>query len=500
VREAIDHVSNREGGGERLTERRGVSSDELRSVAMFADLSEEELEWIAATSERVELEPGDVLFSLGDPATWMYIGLSGVVEARREQLGPNAPVFVLRAGDVSGVIPFSRMTAFSGTGRAVTPVVLARFPRVCFPELLRRVPSLTPRFVSAIADRVRDATRRDAQFEKLTALGKLSAGLAHEMNNPTAAVLRTMSDARARIAERGTLTAELIRSGIDAESVLRLDALRQDASDRADRLRADDARPTPEDLLAQSDQSEALAQWLSEIGMQDPWISAPTFTDAGLDRSMLSGALEGVPPSAWPTALRWLAVGLAANALFAEAESAGRRIVHLLDAMRTYTHRDRIRDLTDVDIREGLESALSLVSGRARERGVTLVHDCAAELPRIHAYPGELNQAWINLLDNALDAAPQGTGRVVVRSALEDGAIVVEVRDNGPGIPPELQDRVFEPFFTTKDVGQGTGLGLDIVRRVVADLHGGQVSLASTPGDTRFLVRLPLTMTTTFGA
>jgi signal transduction histidine kinase len=192
--------------------------------------------------------------------------------------------------------------------------------------------------------------------------------------------------------------------------------------------------------------------------------------------------------------------GLAADALFAEAESAGRRIVHLLDAMRTYTHRDRIRDMADADIREGLDSTLALVSGRARERGVTIVRDVSAELPRIHAYPGELNQVWLNLLDNALDAAPTGVGRIVVRAAFEDGAVVVEVRDNGPGIPPALQDRVFEPFFTTKDVGEGTGLGLDIVRRVVTDLHGGQVSLTSEPGDTRFVVRLRLTMTTTFGA
>jgi signal transduction histidine kinase len=143
---------------------------------------------------------------------------------------------------------------------------------------------------------------------------------------------------------------------------------------------------------------------------------------------------------------------------------------------------------------------LALVSGRARERGVSVTHDCPGPIPRIHAYPGELNQAWINLLDNALDAAPRGTGRVVVRSALEDGSVKVEVRDNGPGIPPALQDRVFEPFFTTKDVGEGTGLGLDIVRRVVADLHGGQVKLTSIPGDTRFVVCLPLATTTTFGA
>jgi signal transduction histidine kinase len=158
-----------------------------------------------------------------------------------------------------------------------------------------------------------------------------------------------------------------------------------------------------------------------------------------------------------------------------------------------------MRDMADVDIREGLESALALLSSRAREKGVALVRDFAGDLPRVRAYPGDLNQAWSNLLDNALDAVPAGTGRIVVRAGEEDGMLVAEVRDNGPGVPADLHERVFEPFFTTKDVGEGAGLGLDIARRVVVDLHGGELTLSSVPGDTRFTVRLPLTTISTFG-
>jgi signal transduction histidine kinase len=221
--------------------------------------------------------------------------------------------------------------------------------------------------------------------------------------------------------------------------------------------------------------------------------------DAGIDQAALAAALEEVPPAGCAPAVEWLETGLAAQILFASVEQAGGRIAGLVEAVRTYTHRDRMRDMTDVDIREGLESALALLSSRAREKGVVLARDFAATLPRIRAYPGELNQAWSNLLDNALDAAPRGTGRVLVRAAEEDGMLVAEISDNGPGVPAELRERIFEPFFTTKDVGQGAGLGLDIARRVVVDLHGGQLDVSSVRGDTRFIVRLPLTTISTFG-
>jgi signal transduction histidine kinase len=483
--------------GETVERRRlvgaSVSPASLRVVSMLADLTDDELGWIAARSERIELAPGEILFSSGEPADWMFFALEGVLQARREQLGPGSPVYVFRAGDVGGTIPFSRMVTFTGTGRAITRAVIVRFPKDEFPELLRRLPALTQRFVSHLADRVRDATRRDAQFEKLTALGTLSAGLAHELNNPTAALLRNVADARHRLDERGRLTAALVDCRISADAVRRLDALRRRAATRP-------ADADAVDTLTRSDREDALARWLGEeLGIADPWVHAATFVEAGIDQATLSAALADVPAAGCAPVVEWLETGLAAQALFASAEQAAGRIARLVDAVRTYTHRDRMRDMTDVDIRDGLESALALLSSRAREKGVALVRDFANDLPRVRAYPGELNQAWSSLLDNALDAAPRSTGRIVVRTGEEDGMLVAEVRDNGRGIPAQLQERVFEPFFTTKDVGEGAGLGLDIARRVVVDLHGGQLTLTSVPGDTRFIVRLPLTTISTFG-
>lgn len=477
-----------------------VTADEVRAVRMFSGLNDADAGWIAARTERLVLEPSDIFMEPSAPADWMFLAIEGVLQGRREHM-PNLPAYVVRAGDIFGNLPFSRMTVFAGTGRAVTHAVVGRFPRSLFAELVRQIPSLTPRFVVELLDRVREATRRDAQFEKLTALGKLSAGLEHELNNPVAAVLRAMGEGNARLDERGDLTAALITCGVSADAVLQLDVLRRGATDRARAAMVEGADPIRvSTTLDRSDREDELTRWLGEVvGVKDPWTSAAIFLDAGVERPALEGVLCEIPQTGRAAAVRWLETGFAAQSFFDQAETAMRRITQLLNALRDYTHRDRMREMADVDIREGIESAIALYDGRARGKGVR-IERVLDPVPRIRAYPGDLNQVWANILENAIDAAPARTGVITVRTGVEAGSVIAEIRDNGPGIPSELQERVFEPFFTTKDVGAGSGLGLDVARRVVVDLHGGELCLASTPGDTRFTVGLPLTTVGTFGS
>ncbi len=480
----------------------GVAPDALRRSAVFADLAAPELAWVAAQCELVALAPGDVLFRPGDPAEWMFVALEGTLQARREGLGPGAPAFVVRAGDIAGTIPYSRMTSFAGTGRAVTPARVARFPKAQFAELLRRAPGLAARFVALLADRVRDATRRDAQFEKLAALGRLSAGLSHELNNPAAAAARSAAAALARLERRGALVEALLAAGVGPAALARLDAA------RAARAASPNEPPgePPVDPLARSDREEALAAWLAAAGVPDAGEAAATFVDAGLDAATLADAAADVPPAARGAALAWLESVLADARLLAAVRQATGRVAQLVEAMKSYTQMDRARGLVDVDVHGGLESALALLAGRAAAGGVAVVREYAAALPPVPGFPADLNQAWAALLDNALDAAAarapgaRGGGRVTVRTAVADGAVVVAVGDNGPGVPPGLADRIWEPFFTTKPVGQGTGLGLDVARRVVEDEHGGRLTVASAPGETWFTAHLPRTTVGTFGA
>ncbi|MFL5615544.1 MAG: sensor histidine kinase [Gemmatimonadaceae bacterium] len=466
--------------------------EELRRVEMFADLASDDLAWIASHTERVVLAAGQLLLVTGQPADWMFIGLAGTVEVRREQVGGSVPAYVFHAGDIAGVIPYSRMKVFVGNGRAATNAVVGRFPRALFPELLRRVPSLAPRFVALLADRVRDATRREAQIERLLALGKLSAGVAHELNNPVAAILNSFDEAGRRLRHRADLVIELLRCGTTPEALERLEAERI----------APRAPAAALDPIARSDRLDAMDAWLRQLGLAEPWMYAATFVDAGYDIAALEEATAALPNGARRAALRWMESGLALDGLFTSAQRAGARVAEIVQAVKGYTNRDRGGDMSDVDVREGLDTTIALFASRFRERGVTLTRELDMPLPQLRAYPSDLNQAWSHLIDNALDAvAPLGSrGRVAVRALPEDGKIRVEVRDNGAGIPDDLQERVFEPFFTTKPPGHGTGLGLDIARRIITDLHGGELTVESQPGDTRFVVRLPLTTMATLGA
>ncbi|HSF40748.1 MAG TPA: ATP-binding protein [Thermoanaerobaculia bacterium] len=456
---------------------------DLRRISAFADLPDDQLAWLAGHMKEVRLQPGEISTVEGAPADSMLIVLEGEIQARREKTPTDGRVYIVRAGEVSGMLPFSRMTSFGATGRAVIPTRLARLPAALFPEMLQRIPVLESRLVGILADRIRETTRVEQQIEKLTALGKLSAGLAHELNNPAAAARRSSGELKGRLQTLRCLTATLLEKGLAMEAAHASCELREKAVERA-------PEPAP-DPLAASEREDEITAWLEDKHVPRAWALAGTFAAARLTVADLEGLEARVPPDALGDVLAWAETGLAADSLADEVESAVRRISELVSAVKSYSHMDSAPSRAETDLPQEIDSAITMLTHEIRKKNVSLTRDYAPDFPRVSVFAGELNQVWTNLLDNAIDAVAPG-GHVTVRTFRENSHAVVEIEDDGPGIPPEIRDRIWEPFFTTKPMGEGVGLGLDTVRRIVVRRHGGEITVASVPGETRFTVRLPV--------
>lgn len=454
---------------------------DLRRIAVFADLSDGDIAWLAEHSEVEDLAVGGIVVLEGQPADVMVAVVEGEIHARREHGPPDGRFVVTHAGDIGAMLPFSRLKTFPVTGRASKPSRIVRIPASLFPEMLHRMPALEARLVAILADRARQDTRDLLQREALLGLGKLAAGLAHELNNPAAAVRSAAAQLRERFNDLGHRSVDLATHELPAAA---LGALRSLPDTELESFLADNP-------LERMQREEELTSWLETQGVDRPWDVAEAFLDAGLSASAVAGLAANLPGGVAVPGLLWAADVLAVRRLLMDIENAAERISQLVGAVKSYSHLDQAPDMMDVDVRTGIDSTLAILGHKLRAKRLTVERQYAPDLPRVVAHPGELNQVWTNLIDNAIDALPEG-GQIFIRAVPEPGYLLVEVVDNGPGIPPELAARIFEPFYTTKDVGQGTGLGLDIVRRIIQRRHSGEVRLESVPGDTRFEVRLPL--------
>lgn len=452
----------------------------LLTIPTFGDLPAEGLEWLAARMEELTLQGGEILTRLGDPAEHLTVILEGELQFERPD-APGAP-FLATAGQVTGVLPFSRLTQFGGTARAVGPSRLLRLHKQHFPEMLQRLPQLGQRLVSLMSDRIREVTRMETQQEKLMALGKLSAGLAHELNNPAAAARRAAQTLMEAINDVRAISLQLLQHPFSQAQLSAILQFEQEAVNQA----ASPAKPSS-DPLEFSDREEEISRWLERHNVADSYKIAAVLADAGVNAEKLDALSASIAKELVGLAVRRVAAIITIVGLIREIDNSTRRISDLVTAIKRYSYMDQ-GPLQEVDLREDLENTLRIFGHRLKN-GVTVVREYDPQLPRVCAYGGELNQVWTNLIDNAIEAM-NGNGQLRVRALRELECAIVEIGDNGPGIPPEIQSRIFDPFFTTKKVGQGTGLGLDTALRIVRQ-HHGSIELKSQPGDTRFRVRLP---------
>ena len=476
------------GGIEAIVPTTSSPSDKveaLRRVHVFADLSEDQLRWFADNAEDRHFAAGDVVFRKDDKPEAMVVYLEGELHAYWDERDHDQ-VYISRAGDrsteVSGMLPFSRMTAFQVTGYAVTDVRLLWFPVRLFPEMMQRIPVLVERLVGIMSDRVREATTLDQQQDKLIALGKLSAGLAHELNNPAAGATRAANDLIETLKELRAADMRLCSHDLTASQQESIDAFERKAIDHT-------ATAKQLNSLDQSDREDEVSEWLEAHDIAEPWKLSGNLVEAGMDSAALEQLLGEIPSTATVDVLARVNCQLAAAKLAAEIKTATARISELVGAIKEYSYMDQA-SVQEVDIHKALDNTLLILKYKLKKKDIKVTRDYAELLPLIKAYGSELNQVWTNLIVNAVDAMSQG-GTLKVRTKREPTDIMVEIRDNGAGIPASARTRIFEPFFTTKPVGEGTGLGLDTVARIVRK-HRGNVRFESKPGDTCFQVRLPI--------
>ncbi|RKS09118.1 cyclic nucleotide-binding protein [Nocardiopsis sp. Huas11] len=469
------------------TEPTRCDREELRTLFLFEELNDDQLGRLCDEGRLERFEPGYV-YREGEPATCFYVLLEGTVALSRRVGADDVETNRTShrgayAGAMQAYVSGLQGAHYRGSLRAVEASRFFVLPAETFSAVMREWFPMAVHLLEGVFYGTQNMQARINERERLLALGSLSAGLTHELNNPAAAAVRATSSLRERVAGMRHKLGMIAAGPYTRQTMETLVGLQERTAEQV-------SKGVPLSPLEAADREDELGEWLDEHGVGEAWELAATLVQAGLDTDWLEGVAAAVDGATLEGAVRWLGYTVETELLMNEIEDSTTRISHLVDVAKQYSQLDRA-PFQVVDVHELIESTLVMLSGKLGA-GIDIVRDYDRSLPRIPGYPGELNQVWTNLIDNAASAMG-GEGTLTVRTVLDGDQVLVEFGDTGPGVEPQIRNRIFDPFFTTKPVGEGTGLGLDISWRIVVHKHHGSLLVESEPGDTRFQVRLPLT-------
>jgi signal transduction histidine kinase len=457
---------------------------DLKKVLALSDLPDEHLQWIADRVEYQEFADGAVVVRKGDPMDVMWFIPEGRFDFYMDVNGQQVYYYNFQndsvTGGVSGLLPYSRMKVSPGYSYAVGKAKKYTLHKKYFKELEQLNPAFIQRLIGYMTERAKSFATTQLQHEKVSALGKLAAGIAHEMNNPASAINRISAELSKRLKENYKLTEKLLNYKITPEQIQNISTMVEEKENSGNKKL---------NTIQRMQKEDDINDWLEQNGLSGNNITCETFAENGIYAEDLESIRNGVDKEAFINILHWVENLLISQRIIKDLEEASMRISSLVGAIKSHVHMDRTNELQLTDIHRDIENALTLMGYKIREKNITVKKEFDENILEIQAYVGELNQVWTNIIDNAIYSVPQN-GEIIIETSSDSKNVFVKFIDNGPGIPPEIISRIFDPFFTTKKVGEGTGIGLDLVKRII-DHHNGDIKVNSKPGRTEFSICIP---------